>query len=192
MHPPSHDENRARAERIERLLSLLSTGGGHQYFGEAVTQLQHALQAAALADSEGASDTLVVAALLHDVGHLLHGFAEDIAATGVDARHERLAGEWLAAHFDAGVTEPVRLHVAAKRYLCAVDPAYIETLSEASRESLELQGGPMDDRERRDFEAHPWWREAVRLRHWDDAAKVPSLGVPDLSHYRSRIERLMR
>jgi phosphonate degradation associated HDIG domain protein len=192
MNPPPPSESPEPADRVEGLLALLSTGRGQQYFGEPVTQLEHALQTAALAEREGASDHLVVAALLHDIGHLLHEFDENIAADGVDAKHERVAGEWLAAHFDAGVTGPARLHVDAKRYLCAVDPAYVEGLSDASRDSLALQGGPMDEHEQREFEANPWWRDAVTLRRWDDAAKVPGLAVPDLPHYRSRIEGLMR
>lgn len=170
MHPPAkvdQHEHHGRAERdegIRRLITLLSTGRGHQYFGEDVTQLEHALQAAALAERDGASDSLVVAALLHDVGHLLHGLDENIAAQAVDARHETLAGEWLTAHFGPGVTEPVRLHVAAKRYLWAVDAAYVEGLSQASRDSLILQGGPKGEGELRAFEADPWWRDAVTLR----------------------------
>lgn len=187
-----HHEPTERDERIGRLITLLSTGRGQQYFGEDVTQLEHALQAAALAERDGAPDTLVVAALVHDIGHVLHGLDENIAAQAVDVRHETVAGEWLTAHFGPEVTEPVRLHVAAKRYLCAVNAAYAGGLSEASRYSLVLQGGPMDAEERRAFEADPWWRDAVTLRHWDDAAKVPGLTVPDVNHYRARIERLMR
>jgi gamma-butyrobetaine dioxygenase len=173
---------------VDAIMSLFGKRGAAAYHGEAVSQTEHALQAAELAEREGASDALVVAALLHDVGHLLEGQDEDLADRGLDGRHEEAGCSWLAAHFGPEVTEPIRLHVAAKRYLCAVDPAYLTGLSRASRASLMLQGGPMNAEERADFEGNPYFQDAVRLRRWDDLAKIPDLAVPGLKHYRDRLE----
>jgi len=178
--------------RIDEIIQVFETRGDEAYFGEPVSQKEHALQAAHFAEKEGASDALVVAALLHDVGHLIHGLGEDAADRGLDARHEDAGHEWLAGLYGPEVTEPIRLHVAAKRYLCAVDRGYLERLSPASVQSLELQGGPFDAGEVREFEAHPQYREAVRLRMWDDLAKVPGMEVPGLEHYRVRLEAVAR
>lgn len=175
---------------VERILDLFATRGAAAYHGEAVSQEEHALQSADLAASEGAPDALVVAALLHDVGHLLDGQDEDLAHRGVDGRHEEAGCAWLGRYFGPEVTEPIRLHVAAKRYLCAVEPSYRDGLSPASELSLQLQGGPMDADEVAAFEANPHFQDAVRLRHWDDAAKVPGLAVPGPSHYRDRLEAI--
>jgi phosphonate degradation associated HDIG domain protein len=172
---------------IDDIFRIFETNGDEAYFGEPVSQKEHALQAACQAEQEGASPELVVAALLHDVGHLLHGLGEDIAAHGVDARHEDAGEAWLARHFPPEVTEPVKLHVAAKRYLCRVHPEYLAQLSPASVQSLALQGGPFDEGEVREFERHRYFREAVRLRQWDDRAKSPGLRVPELEHYRAAL-----
>jgi phosphonate degradation associated HDIG domain protein len=174
----------------DEIQALFEERGDTAYFGEPVSQAEHALQAAHLAEQEGAPDALVVAALLHDIGHLLHDMGENVADHGVDARHEEAGEAWLARHFGPEITAPIRLHVAAKRYLCAVDPAYRQQLSPASLQSLALQGGPMTEPEVRSFEARPHYRAAVRLRGWDDQAKVPGLPVPGLEHYRSRLEAM--
>src|SRR5262245_54464919 len=129
-------------EVIDRIQRLFAEAGQGAYFGEAVTQTEHALQCAHLAVAAGAGDELIAAALLHDVGHLLHGLGEDVAQRGIDGRHEDGGADWLGQHFGPAVTGPVRLHVAAKRYLCAVDAAYHAGLSPASQTSLRLQGGP--------------------------------------------------
>jgi gamma-butyrobetaine dioxygenase len=170
---------------IER---LFAARGADLYVGEPVTQLEHGLQAAHLAEVEGAPDALVAAALMHDLGHLLPEDAEGAAAAGIDARHEEAGRVWLGGRFGPAVTEPVRLHVAAKRYLCAVEPEYLAALSPASIHSLGLQGGPMTDAEARSFEANPYYHDAVRLRRWDDQAKVVGLRVPGIEHYRDRLE----
>jgi [1-hydroxy-2-(trimethylamino)ethyl]phosphonate dioxygenase len=177
---------------VDDIMDLFARRGSAAYYGEAVSQTEHALQAAELAAQEGAPDHLVVAALLHDVGHLLDGQDEDLADRGLDGRHEEAGYTWLAAHFGPDVTEPVRLHVAAKRYLCAVDPAYLAGLSSASRLSLSLQGGPMDAEECADFESNPLYHDAVRLRQWDDTAKIPGLKAPGLAYYRRRLEAAVR
>src|SRR5262245_20302558 len=173
---------------VDRILQLFAEKGQGMYFGEAVTETEHALQSAHLAETAGAGNELIAAALLHDIGHLLHGLGEDIAEQGIDGRHEEGGAAWLARYFGPAVAEPVRLHVAAKRYLCAVDPVYHAALSAASRRSLELQGGPFSREEARRFEREPFWEAAVALRRWDDAAKVPGLAVPGLEHYRPCLE----
>ena len=182
-----HDSNAA----VDRVIDVLESGGASLYFGEAVTQLEHALQTAALADHASASDALVVAALLHDIGHLVHGLDEHIANQGVDAHHEEVGHLWLSDHFGPAVTEPIRLHVAAKRFLCATDAAYTASLSAASLASLALQGGPMSQHEVETFAHQPWAHEATLLRLWDDEAKVPGLAVPEIAHYRARLRTLM-
>ena len=171
---------------------LFDKFGGRAYAGERVTQLEHALQCAALAESESASPALVAAALLHDIGHILDPHDEAFASKGLDARHEDAGEIFLAQYFGPEVSEPVRLHVAAKRYLCAVEPDYAAGLSPASRLSLRLQGGPFTPDEVRCFEQEPWFRSAVAVRRWDDAAKVPGLAVPGLEHYRSLLEAVLR
>jgi phosphonate degradation associated HDIG domain protein len=173
---------------VDEILDLFVRHGTVAYHGELVSQAEHALQAAELAARENAPNGLVVAALLHDVGHLLEGQDEDLAVRGIDGRHEETGCAWLARHFGSEVTEPVRLHVAAKRYLCAIDTCYLAGLSLASRTSLSLQGGPMAADERAQFESNPFHTDAVRLRCWDDLAKVPGLTVPGVEHYRRRLE----
>lgn len=169
---------------IDRIVTLFREKGDGAYFGEAVSETEHALQCAHLAEQSGAPPELIAAALLHDLGHLLHGLQEDLAERGIDGRHEEVGAAWLGRHFGATVADPVRLHVAAKRYLCAVEPGYHAGLSEASQRSLRLQGGPMSPEEVCHFEREPGFRSAVAVRHWDDGAKVPGLVVPGLDHYR--------
>jgi phosphonate degradation associated HDIG domain protein len=176
---------------IDRLFQLFRDAGQGAYFGEQVSEMEHALQAAHLAEKSGAADELVAAALLHDVGHLLHHLGEDVAERGIDASHERLGADWLAAHFVPAVVAAVGLHVEAKRYLCTGEEAYVAALSPASRRSLQLQGGPMCFEEVRRFEESPFFEAAVAVRGWDDAAKVPGLSVPGLEHYRSRLEAVL-
>lgn len=169
--------------RVAKVQRLFEAAGNSRYGGEDVSQLEHALQAAMFAEQSGAPDTLVAAALLHDVGHLLHTLPEDAPDQGIDDLHEELGGRWLAKYFTPDVVEPVRLHVASKRYLCTADDAYYDQLSGPSRQSLQLQGGPMSADEAREFELHPHFEAAVTLRRWDEAAKVPQLETPPLEHY---------
>jgi phosphonate degradation associated HDIG domain protein len=179
-------------DRVEDILNLFQNRGRNAYLGEPVSQAEHALQAAHLADRDAASDALIVAALLHDVGHLLHDLGEDIACQGIDARHEMSGSTWLAKTFGPEVAEPARLHVEAKRYLCAVEPAYLDGLSDASKLSLTLQGGPMNAGEVARFDSNPHAVEALKLRRWDDQAKVANLEVPGLEAYLDRIRALLR
>lgn len=174
----------------DELLAIYGGRGAEAYFGEPVTVTGHSLQAAHFARIAGAPDALVVAALLHDIGHLIETAPPDIADWKTDAHHELVGCRWLAARFGPEVSEPVRLHVPAKRYLCATDPAYFATLSPASVVTLGLQGGPMPRAEVETFEAEPFFRDAVRLRRWDDEGKIAGLPTPDFAHCRPLIERL--
>ena len=176
----------------DRILDILETSGAAQYGDEAVSQLQHALQCAHLAECSGAPDPLVVAALLHDFGHLIHKLGEDAAMRGIDDRHETLGSKYLARWFDEEVTGPIGLHVDAKRHLCATEPAYFATLSPASVRSLELQGGPFSEAEAASFIARPYAHDALAVRRWDDQAKDPKAVTPGLGRYRPHIEASIR
>jgi phosphonate degradation associated HDIG domain protein len=176
------------AELLNRIERVFASRGGEEYHGEAVTQLDHALQCAALAEEAAHTPEVIVASLLHDIGHLLHGHGEEYLDQGVNDRHEDLGARFLAAAFGPGVTEPIRLHVPAKRYLCAVRAGYAEALSPASVVSLALQGGPMTAAETVAFTAQPHFRAAVTLREYDDRAKVVGLQTPPLTHYHSYLE----
>ncbi len=166
------------------VVRLLERRGNDAYLGENVSQTEHALQAAALAEKADSPPSLVLAALLHDVGHLLLPTEENLADRGEDGLHEIVGYQWLLSRFGQAVAEPVRLHVAAKRYLCGSEPEYFAGLSSASVQSLSLQGGPYTEAESGEFEKLPFFREAVLVRRWDDSAKTVGLAVPDLHHYR--------
>lgn len=171
------------SEIVGEIETMLRENGSGLYGGEAVTQTQHALQCAALAEAESASAKLISAALLHDIGHLLEPEFEIAHHGDEDMVHEDLGEKFLEDYFDAEVTQPVKLHVDAKRYLCATDPDYFSKLSPASVHSLKLQGGPMDEAEVAEFETNEFYREAVRLRVWDDLAKDPDAETPEVSHF---------
>ncbi|HEX4231410.1 MAG TPA: HD domain-containing protein [Bryobacteraceae bacterium] len=173
----------------QEVSAIFSEKGQSSYFGEPVSQLEHALQAAHFAREEDAPDRLVVAALLHDIGHLVEDIPEDTADLGIDAKHEQIGEWWLSQRFGPEVYEPVYLHVAAKRYLCATDSTYFSRLSPASVQSLHLQGGPLSVQEVAAFEEHRHFRDAVRLRLWDDRAKVAGLATEDLSRYAGLIQQ---
>lgn len=170
------------------VIELFRQRGGSQYGGEAVSQLEHALQVATLAEASGATSALIAAALLHDIGHLLHDLPDDAPERGIDDQHERIGARWLEERFTPAVVQPVKLHVAAKRYLCAVDPGYLQNLSEPSRISLVLQGGPMRADEVLAFEREPFARDAARLRRWDEAAKAPMSPTPPIDHFTSCLD----
>lgn len=171
---------------VNTILDLFDRLGGSTY-GEAVTQLDHALQTAHHARSGKQTDPVVAAALLHDIGHLLQKQGEDAADRGVDAMHERIGAAWLAQRFGPEVTEPIRLHVEAKRYLTTREPGYAEALSGASRQSLALQGGPMSEAEADTFQTTAAFDAAIRLRRYDELGKVDGVTIAPLGDYRDML-----
>lgn len=182
----------AEPDSVDGVLELYERRGD-EHLGEAVTQLQHALQAGALAQRAGAPDALVAAALLHDVGHLVADARSPRSGDGAgagDDRHDTRGARLLASIFGPDVTAPVALHVVAKRWSCAVEPSHLETLSAASVASLAAQGGPLDAASCARFEAHPAFRDAVALREFDDAAKDPDAVVGTLSGFEPLLRRL--
>jgi phosphonate degradation associated HDIG domain protein len=172
-----------RADFVDEIFQTFAECGADAY-GEEVTQLDHALQCAWLAQADGASEALIAAALLHDYGHFFEGRGEAAEREGRDARHEVHGARRLKRWFGPEVTGPIALHVAAKRYLCGAEPGYQDTLSLASIRSLALQGGPFSPAECRRFEARRFAGDAIRLRRWDDAGKAPGRVTPGLQDYR--------
>lgn len=168
---------------IATIRDLLERRADGLYGLHDVTQREHALQSAWLAERDGHPPALIAAALMHDIGHLVHDLGENPAEEGIDDRHEELGNAWLAKHFGPAVSEPVRLHVAAKRYLCATEADYFGKLSPDSVLSLSLQGGPMSGEEVAAFEALPHHAAAVTLRRYDDEAKVKDLATPPVAHF---------
>ena len=168
---------------------LFATRGGEQYSGEPVTQLEHALQCAMLAENGNADDALVTAALLHDLGHLLHDLGATPTLQGVDDVHQYRALPFLRGLFGDAVLDPIKLHVDAKRYLCATRADYFAGLSDDSRRSLALQGGIFSASQADSFIRLPGADAAVRLRVWDDLAKEDGLDTPPLSHFLDRARR---
>lgn len=175
---------------IDHIFSIILEHG-HFSYGEEITQLEHVLQCGQLAREDGAPDALIAAALLHDIGQFIGDAGHAAERLGVDVCHEITGARFLAKAFPETVTEPVRMHVDAKRYLCAVEPGYGETLSEASRLSLRLQGGPMSGSEATAFEKKAGFENALRLRRYDDLGKRPNWIVPDLESYRVLLRGLM-
>jgi gamma-butyrobetaine dioxygenase len=168
---------------VEQIGALFAGPGARDYLGEPVTIGTHMLQAAALAEAAGADPSQVAAALLHDIGHLRNE---------TDSRHGPAGAEWLSQWFGEEVTEPVRLHVSAKRYLCAAEPGYFGLLSDESVRTLEHQGGPMTAAEAAAFEALPFAKAAVAVRRWDDEAKDPAVTPPGFSHFEPLLRGLVR
>lgn len=173
---------------IDDLVEIYETRARHAYGLAGVSQLEHALQAAANAQRAGAANTLIVATLLHDIGHLVHDLGETPAEVGIDDQHERLGSVHLSQLFPVEVSEPVRLHVAAKRYLVAAEGDYADRLSAESIRSLNLQGGPMSAAEQADFRRQAWWRDAVTLRRCDEDAKVPGAATPSFRDFLPIVE----
>ena len=171
---------------------LFARKGGRAYDGESVTQLEHALQTAARAEDAGANAAVVSAALLHDLGHLVNDQGETPTLRGVDDLHQFAALPFLRALFGDNVLAPIRLHVDAKRYLCATRPGYYDALSVDSKRSLTLQGGIFEPAMAAAFIAQPYAQDAVDVRLWDDLAKVPNAQTPPLAHYVAALERAQR
>jgi phosphonate degradation associated HDIG domain protein len=172
---------------IETIFALFAERG-HERYGESVTQLEHAIQCAMLAEAEGAPASLVAAALLHDYGHLIENRGHMAECEGLDGEHEALGALALSSGFGPQVTRPIALHVAAKRYLCATEPDYFDRLSAASQLSLKLQGGPVTREEAAAFAALPYAADAVRLRRWDDTGKAPDASPRTLASFRATLE----
>lgn len=173
-------------DAVSVIQELYATHGQREYSGEAVTSLAHGLQCARLAETNQAPPALIVAALLHDIGQLIDPDAWDETGNRLmrDLGHEETGARFLSRWFGPEVTEPVRLHVAAKRYLTAVNPDYRAGLSEDSERTLRLQGGPFTEKEADDFLALPYAKDAVALRLWDDAGKIKDAETPDFEYYR--------
>ncbi len=172
--------------------ALFDRGGDRMYAGEPVTQLEHALQTAHAAECAGADAALVTAALLHDLGHLLNDQGDTPTARGIDDVHQYAALPFLRPLFGDDVLEPIRLHVDAKRFLCATEPEYYEALSADSKRSLALQGGIYTAQAAAEFAARPGAMRAVALRRWDDAAKAAGRQTPPLTHFAAIMQAAMR
>jgi phosphonate degradation associated HDIG domain protein len=179
-------------DAVAVISALFASEGAAEYLGEPVTQASHMLQAAALAERDGGGDALVAAALLHDVGHFAGALTGHDLMRGTDTRHGEAGAAWLARWFGEEVTEPVRLHVAAKRYLCAVEPDYMAALSPASVYTLGVQGGPMHGAELAEFAAGRYAQAAIRVRRWDDLAKDPGAEAPPFDHFAPALRALTR
>ncbi len=179
-------------EVIDIVLDTFASRGMEKYGVEAVTQLQHALQCAALARREKADESLIVAALLHDIGHILgqNDLPED-CETDLDDSHETRGHNFLLIYFGPSVAEPVQLHVAAKRYLCTRETDYKDQLSPTSWKSFLDQGGVMSEGELKAFESSDWFENAVRLRRWDDQAKDCDAEMPDIHEFVPLMHRLL-
>lgn len=175
---------------VDQIFSIFREYGSRHY-GENVSELEHALQTAEFARQFGETDSIVLSCLLHDYGHMLHDLGEDIAQQGIDAKHEIIGATLLKDLFPEMILEPIRQHVAAKRYLCWKNPAYEAGLSESSRLSLQLQGGPMTDIEAQKFETNPHFIACIKVRYYDDMGKVPNMPTTDLQSYRSLIEKYL-
>ena len=178
-------------QKVNTLFSYMEKRGQSRY-DEVVTQLEHALQCAALARQKNASPILITGALLHDIGHIIldeHKARE--AFLNTDLNHEEVGARYMEPFFPESVTIPIRLHVPAKRYLCTTDPSYYDGLSEASKRSLKLQGGTMSDEERKAFEQIPYFEDGLILRRWDDLAKVKGLDTPRLEVYREIVQQCL-
>ncbi len=176
---------------MDNIFETLHQQGSERYGSERVSQLDHALQCAWLAERADKSPALITAALLHDVGHLIHKFGDDAALRGIDDRHEVLGAKFLARLFGDDVTQPIALHVDAKRYLCTNEPGYYEILSPGSVRSLHLQGGLMTEHESEAFRNTGFYAAAVDLRRWDEQAKIPELRTPGLDYFRKYAEACM-
>jgi phosphonate degradation associated HDIG domain protein len=184
-------EKLTRETIVPFIADIFNRRGAESYLGECVTMSEHMLQGALLAEEERAPEELVAAALLHDIGHYTNEFGDDYIDRGIDNHHDEAGARVLEPFFPAVVIECVRLHVAAKRFLCATDPSYFGKLSEASVKTLALQGGPMSPEEVAEFRASPHFREAVQVRLWDEGGKTPGKPTPTVEHYGPLLQRVV-
>ncbi|MDP9138949.1 MAG: HD domain-containing protein [Pseudomonadota bacterium] len=180
-----------RASIVAVLGDIFARRGAEAYLGEAVTMSEHMLQSAVFAGRDNPGEELIAAALLHDIGHFTNEFGDDYIEQGIDNLHDEAGARVLEGFFPPVVVACVKLHVAAKRYLCATDPGYFAKLSPASIATLRLQGGPMSGEEARHFEANPFFREAVRVRLWDEAGKIAGMPTPAFADYAPLLQRVV-
>jgi [1-hydroxy-2-(trimethylamino)ethyl]phosphonate dioxygenase len=176
---------------IPFIADIFQRRGAESYLGEAVSMSEHMLQSALFAEHDAAPDELVAAALLHDIGHYTNEFGEDYIEQGVDNLHDEAGARVLEGFFPPVVVACVRLHVAAKRYLCATDSTYFDKLSPASIATLRLQGGPMSQAEVAEFQKNPFYRQAVQVRLWDEAGKVSGMKTPPFDYYAPLLQRVV-
>jgi [1-hydroxy-2-(trimethylamino)ethyl]phosphonate dioxygenase len=176
---------------VDFLGSIFDRRGGEEYLGEPVTMGEHMLQGATIAEQNGQPEEIIVAALLHDIGHFTSEFGTFTMDDTEDRHHEDAGGEVLERFFPTVITDCVRYHVAAKRYLCATRPEYLSLLSEASVRSLNLQGGPMQPDEVAAFESNPNLEKIVAVRYLDDAGKHPQMVTPDFWHFAPMVQRMV-
>lgn len=193
MNTALFDKNAIDANNIvDYIADVFERRGAESYLGEEVSMAQHMLQAAQEAEISQADPELIVAALLHDIGHFSNEIPNSVLMKGTNNYHAEAGANFLADYFPRSVTEPIRQHVAAKRYLCATDPQYLSRLSEASVYTLKVQGGPMNPKEVAEFEKSPYLDNYIRVRVWDDAGKDPDKSHPDFSHYRELVQSLVQ
>ncbi len=186
------DKNNLNRENlVEYLRDIFLRRGAESYLGESVTMSQHMLQTAYNAEKAGEPAWVITSALLHDIGHYTGEFPEDYIEQGVDNRHEHTGPAILEKFFDAEIVEPVRLHVQAKQYLCAVDPDYLGDLSDASVKTLELQGGPFNSDQVAAFEKNPHLETTIKIRKYDDGGKVAGVQTPDIDHYLAIVQQVL-
>ncbi len=185
-------EHTAAETVLDLIERILLRRGSDSYLGESVTMLEHMLQAASLAESDGADDELICAALLHDIGHYSGEFPEHALEQGENNFHESTGACILQGWFAQRVVDCVKYHVEAKRYLCATDKAYYDQLSQASKQSLRLQGGPMSGEEVQAFGRLKYRDDILRVRIWDDQGKVPGYSTPPFEHYKALLERMIK
>ncbi len=177
---------------VNHIEDIFNRRGAESYLGEDVTMAQHMLQAAQFAEEFGAADSLIVAALLHDIGHYKNEIPETALAKGINNYHEEAGANFLEDYFPLSVIEPIRQHVCAKRYLCAVKSDYFERLSPASVHTLNLQGGPMNENEVKEFEKNAYLDDCLKLRYWDEDAKDPERIHPQFSYFRALVDSLVK
>lgn len=176
---------------VDFLADIFTRRGDEEYLGEPVTMAEHMLQGAYFAETEGEDDIIIVGALLHDIGHFTSEFGMFTMDDTQDRYHEDAGAKVLERFFPPIITECVRQHVAAKRYLCATDAEYFDKLSEASVHSLNLQGGPMSSEEVTEFKKHPHLAEIVKVRYLDDRGKVAGMETPDFNHYAHKVQKIV-
>jgi len=177
---------------VDLIEDIFERRGAESYLGEEVTMAQHMLQAAQCAEEAGADNSQIVAALLHDIGHYKNEIPESSLVKGINNFHEEAGANFLEEYFPASVVEPIRQHVATKRYLCAVDSNYFSLLSSASVNTLDLQGGAMSHKEVKEFEKNEYLEQCINLRYWDDKAKDPEKKCPSFSYYQALIVSLVK